>query len=82
MRAARHTIAGIYVFYVPSRSRKDVEHTVHFVRRAKVRYEHCTCESHTFVRMPLGTVCDHIKALRLLAKEYHGIKKLHKAVIA
>jgi hypothetical protein len=79
LRVARSHRPGVIVFYVPSRSRENVEHTVHYVRRGRRRFWHCTCEDFTYNTMPIGQHCDHCKALRLMAKEYHGVSKLAKA---
>jgi hypothetical protein len=82
IRVADNKLRGVRTFYYPSRSRDGITHTCQFVRRGRRTFWYCTCEDFVYRRAPKGRHCDHIKDLRMAAKEIHGVVRLAKFLLS
>lgn len=76
VRVADNKLQGVHTFYVESTSGK--EYVVQYIRRGHKRSYFCSCPDFLFRQLPLGRLCKHAKAIKLLVKEYHGVRRLVK----
>jgi hypothetical protein len=82
IRVADNQMPGLRTFYIPSDEDSNVEYSVQFIRRAGMKRWTCQCKDFFYRKEPTKRNCKHIKRIRLLVQEYHGVVRLVKAIRA